>query len=450
MNQLKLFRKNRLLAAVILIACVILASLIPAVAFAEEGKADSYWGNIPKDKTFAFANSRYYDGTDHVKVFNAGFYMGVSGEYYTSKDWTDLSNVYRREDYYKNDEFIEYTETAQPGQLPRPDGYPTNDVGGDADGTLPSYNAGTYTSLSWSGFSMFGRKANLNYDTEAVTNASGVTTYVEIWKVEPELTLALDREQIAHGAEFTASLTINNHFDNMEGLPAAEEVIFTPKNAVQISNTVKENNKYTASFRAVTDPNASELEIEAGVSQAAVNYKPKTLSLMQTLPTQDLWSINIEKRWDGVPESEWKEISIAISSGSFSRSGIKLNSENDWSETIPDVEAATLGEHFKVTEQDGEKFALSQEITRDEANRKINIILTNRPAAAPTQEPSPEPTVTPTAPAGSTDDNGNSPTDTTPKTGDSAMSSVFLAALAIIAGGVCTAMIFYKKRRHKT
>ena len=138
----------------------------------------------------------------------------------------------------------------------------------------------------------------------------------------------------------------------MEGLPAAEEVVFIPKNAVQISDTVKENNQYTASFRAVTDPNASELEIEAGVSQDAVNYKPKTLSLIQALPTQDIWSINIEKRWDGVPESERKEVSIAISSGSFYISGLKLNSENDWSETIADVEATALGEHFKVTEQD--------------------------------------------------------------------------------------------------
>ena len=183
-------------------------------------------------------------------------------------------------------------------------------MGGDADGTLPSYNAGTYTSLSWAGFSMFGRKAKLNYNTEAVTNASGVTTYVEIWKVEPELALTLDREQIEHGAEFTASLTINNHFDNMEGLPAAEEVVFIPKNAVQISDTVKENNQYTASFRAVTDPNASELEIEAGVSQDAVNYKPKTLSLIQALPTQDIWSINIEKRWDGVPAVSYTHLDV--------------------------------------------------------------------------------------------------------------------------------------------
>ncbi|MEI3551743.1 MAG: hypothetical protein V8Q17_03920 [Acutalibacteraceae bacterium] len=53
-------------------------------------------------------------------------------------------HVYRRR-YYKNQEFIDYTNNATPGQEPRPEGYPTNDVGGDADGKLSSYNAGTYT-----------------------------------------------------------------------------------------------------------------------------------------------------------------------------------------------------------------------------------------------------------------------------------------------------------------
>ena len=47
---------------------------VSAVAEMSEGQADAYWGHIPEDKTFAFADSRYYDGTDYVKVFNVGFY----------------------------------------------------------------------------------------------------------------------------------------------------------------------------------------------------------------------------------------------------------------------------------------------------------------------------------------------------------------------------------------
>ena len=106
----------------------ILITAISSSVFAKEGQSDSYWGNIPEDTTFAFVDSRYYDGTDYVKVFNVGFYLGDSGEYYTNGDWTDLTNVYRREDYYKNQEFIDYTNNATPGQEPRPEGYPTNEM----------------------------------------------------------------------------------------------------------------------------------------------------------------------------------------------------------------------------------------------------------------------------------------------------------------------------------
>ena len=71
-----------LLAMVAVIGLIVPVSSVSA----EEGKADSYWGNIPENKTFAFVDSRYYDGTDYVKVFNVGFYMGTSGQYYTNGD----------------------------------------------------------------------------------------------------------------------------------------------------------------------------------------------------------------------------------------------------------------------------------------------------------------------------------------------------------------------------
>ena len=60
-----------------------------------EGKPDAYWGHIPENETFAFVDSRYYDGTDYVKVFNVGFYMGNSGQYYTNGDWTDLTRTFQ-------------------------------------------------------------------------------------------------------------------------------------------------------------------------------------------------------------------------------------------------------------------------------------------------------------------------------------------------------------------
>lgn len=257
---------------------------VSAAAEMSEGQADAYWGHIPEDKTFAFADSRYYDGTDYVKVFNVGFYMGTSGQYYANGDWTDLTKVYRREDYYKTEEFKTFSNTGNVGD-PKPEGYPTNDVGGDAEGKLPSYNAGVYTYLAWTDFGMFGRSWFINYGIDSVINVPRVTTYVEIWRVEPNLRLTTDKTTVERGDEFTATLSIENHFDNYDGLPTAEQVFFSADHAVLVSDTVtKTDNHYTATFRATEDLSANEIEITAGVNDTATNYKPATTTTTLPLP----------------------------------------------------------------------------------------------------------------------------------------------------------------------
>lgn len=257
---------------------------VSTAAEVSEGQADAYWGHIPENKTFAFADSRYYDGTDYVKVFNVGFYMRTSGQYYTNGDWTDLTKVYRREDYYKTEEFKTFSDTGSPGD-PKPEGYPTNDVGGDAEGKLPSYNAGVYTNLSWTDFKMFGRSWFINYDIDSVINVPKVTTYVEIWRVEPNLRLTMDKTTVERGDEFTATLFIENHFDNYDGLPTAEQVSFSADNAVLVSDTVtKTDNRYTATFRATEDLSVNEIKITAGVNDTATNYKPATKTATLPLP----------------------------------------------------------------------------------------------------------------------------------------------------------------------
>ena len=257
---------------------------VSAAAEMSEGHADAYWGHIPEDKTFAFADSRYYDGTDHVKVFNVGFYMGTSGQYYANGDWTDLTKVYRREDYYKTEEFKTFSNNGNAGD-PKPEGYPTNDVGGDAEGKLPSYNAGVYTYLAWTDFEMFGRSWFRNYGIDSVINVPKVTTYVEIWRVEPNLRLTTDKTTVERGDEFTATLSIENHFDNYDGLPTAEQVFFSADHAVLVSDTVtKTDNHYTATFRATEDLSANEIEITAGVNDTATNYKPATTTTTLPLP----------------------------------------------------------------------------------------------------------------------------------------------------------------------
>ena len=257
---------------------------VSTAAEMSEGQADAYWGHIPEDKTFAFVDSRYYDGTDYVKVFNVGFYMGTSGQYYTNGDWTDLTKVYRREDYYKTEEFKTFSNNGKPGD-PKPEGYPTNDVGGDAEGKLPSYNAGVYTNLSWTDFEMFGRSWFINYGIDSVINVPKVTTYVEIWRVEPDLRLTMDKATVERGDEFTATLSIENHFNNYDGLPTAEQVSFSADNAVLVSDTVtKTDNRYTATFRATEDLSANEIKITAGVNDTATNYKPATTTTTLPLP----------------------------------------------------------------------------------------------------------------------------------------------------------------------
>ena len=99
-----------------LLLCLgLVLSFIPISAFAEEGKPESFWGKFEtpdgSGKHFVFADSRYYDGTNQVNVFNIGIDLGYnyngSAGFYTNGDWSDLTKVYRREDYYKNQEFTQ-------------------------------------------------------------------------------------------------------------------------------------------------------------------------------------------------------------------------------------------------------------------------------------------------------------------------------------------------------
>ena len=308
-----------------------------------EGKPDAYWGHITENETFAFVDSRYYDGTDYVKVFNVGFYMGNSGQYYTNGDWTDLTTVYRREDYYKTEEFKNFSDNGEVGD-PKPEGYPTNDVGGDAEGKLPSYNAGVYTTLSWTGFEMFGRSWCRNYGIDSVISVPRVTTYVEIWRVEPNLSLAMDKATVERGDEFTATLSITNHFNNYDGLPTAEQVVFSADNAELVSDTVaKTDNSYTATFRATEDLSVNEIKITAGVDDTATNYKPATTTTTLPLPTVT-YTVTYT---DGVEDETvfadqvYSELSVGISTPPFD--GTPSRDGYEFSGWLPEVADTVTG-----------------------------------------------------------------------------------------------------------
>lgn len=98
---------------------------------------------------------------------------------------------------------------------------------------------------------------------------------METWKVEPELALSIDKNKVKRGDTFTLTLTINNHFDNMDGLPAENEVSFLLDNAAAASDITKTNNIYTQTFKATEDIDINSIAVKAGVLDTAVNYKEK-------------------------------------------------------------------------------------------------------------------------------------------------------------------------------
>lgn len=264
-----------------------------------EGNKDAYVGHVPDPKTdirsFAFVESRYYNGSSSIKVFNMGLHVLPIGSvpgYYVLPDWPDYSTVYHKEDYYKTDEFAKYTDigkrpytNSSTGKIvnPAPEGYPNNYVGAEAEGNLSSYKAGIYTKIDISNLQMFGVAKN-NYVSLDGYSKEGVLTYVEIWKVKPELSLAITSKSVPRGDTFDVEATIRNDYNNTEGLPTADQMRFTAENATLVPGSVKKDgNKYTAKFTATNDSSAKKVTVTAAVSNAD-NYKDDSVSTEAVLP----------------------------------------------------------------------------------------------------------------------------------------------------------------------
>ena len=174
-----------------------------------------------------------------------------------------MEHVYTREDYHS-------TTT------------PTNEVGADGDGQLASANAGTYTTINISNFTLYGPDAK-NY--RLPTTFNHVPTYVEIWQVAPELTLTSDVQgTIQRGQSFTLTLTIQNDFNNVSGLPTTNQVSFDVENAEAISTITQTDNTYVQTFKATHDTNVQTIKAKAGVKNNATNYKEGYQTLNLTLP----------------------------------------------------------------------------------------------------------------------------------------------------------------------
>ena len=68
-------------------------------------------------------------------------------------------------------------------------------------------------------------------------------------------------------------MTINNDYNNSEGLPTTNQVSFSVNNAQASSAITQSGNTYTQTFIATTDTSATTIEATAGVTDTATNYK---------------------------------------------------------------------------------------------------------------------------------------------------------------------------------
>ena len=191
---------------------------------------------------------------------------------------------------------------------------------------------------------MFGRSWCRNYGIDSVISVPRVTTYVEIWRVEPNLSLAMDKATVERGDEFTATLSITNHFNNYDGLPTAEQVVFSADNAELVSDTVaKTDNSYTATFRATEDLSVNEIKITAGVDDTATNYKPATTTTTLPLPTVT-YTVTYT---DGVEDETvfadqvYSELSVGISTPPFD--GTPSRDGYEFSGWLPEVADTVTG-----------------------------------------------------------------------------------------------------------
>lgn len=152
-----------------------------------------------------------------------------------------------------------------------------------AEGTLSSANAGTYTMLTeMTNIEFKERNPELypddpiNWSDWYVTleRMTNVPTNVTIYKADPQLQLAVSSNAAQGGDEITVTATLVNDYDNPDGLPTADQMIFSAENAElkEGSSVVKNDNSYSATFVLTQDRMAEQATFSVNISEDAVNY----------------------------------------------------------------------------------------------------------------------------------------------------------------------------------
>lgn len=129
---------------------------------------------------------------------------------------------------------------------------------GDGIATVASPNTGTYSTCDWTNL-QFGGADQDWYDMSGAVNVVGAYADITISKTYANASIIMP-DEITESKEFQLEFTINNTFNNLEGLPTAEQISFSSDDATVLSVT-KKDNVYTAIMMAQKDIDADEITV---------------------------------------------------------------------------------------------------------------------------------------------------------------------------------------------
>lgn len=289
-------------------------------------------GAAAEQQNLATATSRTYDGTAVVEVTDMYFELAVSVDY--------------------------------------------EDMSATATGTLASPNAGHYDMLEEMTNIVFkdrGPDTGVNWSDWYVTpeRMTNIPTDVTIYKADPVMQMSASSDEGQGGQEITVTAVIENDFGYQEGLPTAEQVLFTAVNAEMKEGTsvVQNGNQYSAVFVLTQDKQAQEAVFSVNVSEDAVNYNALEEALAQKV---SIWN-----------PADYSAVDAAIEKAE----ALNRDEYKDFSAVDEAIAQVVRGKG--VTEQD-EVDAMAEAIENAIAGLEKKAVQT--PEATGTATPTPTPT----------------------------------------------------------
>ena len=198
-----------------------------------------------------------------------------------------------------------------------------------------------------------------------------IPTDVTIYKADPVMQMSVSSDEGQGGQEITVTAVIENDFGYQEGLPTAEQVLFTAVNADMKEGTsvVQNGNQYSAVFVLTQDKEAQEAVFSVNVSEDAVNYNALEEALAQKV---SIWN-----------PADYSAVDAAIEKAE----ALNRDEYKDFSAVDEAIAQVVRGKG--VTEQD-EVDAMAEAIENAIAGLEKKAVQT--PEATETATPTPTPT----------------------------------------------------------